>query len=229
MTPFDSHNIMLLGEQMGATIDQLERDKCMDYAWPRSKFCDWHYKYRDGNPCRTRDDGITQTLETPYCEFGGHRKRDRAFMEGEQWPNLDALHIKQYGNIVEYDGLQEVPVEVTGVGFEPTRAFVFNRICPKPSTWRRFTMWFKNKKVVALESKVSSLRTDVSILERKLGSSSRGGYWMSYPPSAFNDIHDLRRDLDLLLKKHKLCIDHQPAGVRLIPCGNKSGGKRGNK
>jgi len=93
--------------------------------------------------------------------------------------------------------------------------------------WRRFIMWFKKKQVFDAELEISKLNDSVKHLVRSLGTSYETNYWGSTTVPAFDTIRELRRDLDLILKHHKLCITYNKESVTLESCANKSGGTRG--
>ena len=78
-------------------------------------------------------------------------------------------------------------------------------------------MWFTkdayynsiNTRVVSLEQEIKSLRATVGPTKYSYG----------WQPRSLHEKHtELRRDLDLLLKKHKLCIKHTEKNVTLVSC-----------
>lgn len=104
-----------------------------------------------------------------------------------------------------------------------------------PSLWRRFIMWFNlwstRQEVVITEmaSRIALLDNELKNLRKQVGVSSYMG-WYGFDSTTLYERHtELRRDMDLLLKKHKLCIRHNKESVTLESCANKQGDKRGNK
>jgi len=68
---------------------------------------------------------------------------------------------------------------------------------------------------------ISSLKYAVKNLNSNVGVPP----WSSTSMYVIQD--ELRRDLDLLFKKHNLCIKHTDKSVTLVSCANKNGDKRG--
>ena len=172
---------------------------------------------------------LIRNLWLTQKQMDEYRKRDRAFMEGEKWnkgtwtPQLSGTAsynntqrfnvIKQYGDIVEYRDFIKMEMAKPGEVVKYTLP---------PSTWRRFTMWFTKARALRLanaEVKISHLEQEIKYLKADVGggaSASSFGLWC--PDSLHTKYIQLRRDLDLLLKKHKLCVKHNKADVTLVKC-----------
>ena len=180
------------------------------YHWPDTKHTDWLYQYRSGKPCRTRVNDDVWELQTPFQEFGEYRRvkpefnRIRTPDQKRRWWEWKA---RQYGDIVEYDDKMAIVVDAGKVTYYTPLTL-----------WRRFTMWFKSTKIVALEAQVSRLQDSVKSLERRLGGEGNYGLFGGYGTSLNEKQRDLRRDFDLLMKKHKLCIKHLDRKTVLVKC-----------
>ena len=70
------------------------------------------------------------------------------------------------------------------------------------------------------DMRIEKLEKELRMLRAQVGEGPYTSFY-SYCTSdtMVHDIKNLRRDIDLLLKKHKLCVKVHPAGVTLVKCG----------
>jgi len=135
---------------------------------------------------------------------------------GNQLDNtIDTMEVQQYGDIVEYDDKIACIAPGTVVEYSgdlPPSGIRSVSMPKQPSTWRRFIMWFKDKRIEKLEAEVRRLTM-------KVGEAASSDFysWCGEAPLD-SQVKNMRRDIDLLLKKHKLCVSHSTAKVSLVKC-----------